>query len=377
MKFIYSDFKAAGEAFLSNLLQELKGLGIADTHLQPDHLCYRVESKAEYQQYKNFLLNHGELLTEAPVNGRAICTFKLKAPFVVGAVKVDLLELPAPKSGSAYVTGFEHAEFVIKEDFKIFAALYPTLSFHSGGNKLTNPELSLKTAKGQAKFHHASLDRVIEIEQAAITDIVLDFDGTIIESREAIYKINARVFSTILNREVTTDEAKAKYSPEYPKLLEYFEVTCPELAKKAVNLWGQFAEEMTFELFTGMADLLHKMHAQNLRLHIWTARDLASTLKTLKHHKIEHLFTTISAAHDETPKPHRESLNFPWKSAKPNSFVVIGDNPTDIIGAKNVAAIPAAALWDPHAKRHSLISAGAELYFHDVAEFETWILQKN
>src|SRR5690242_9552558 len=121
MKFNYSDFKTTGETFLDNLLQELKGLGIADTHLVPDHLCFRVESETEYQKYKQFLLNHGELLTEAPVNGRAICTFKLKSPFAVGSRIVELLELPAPKAGSAYVTGFEHAEFVIKEDFKIFA----------------------------------------------------------------------------------------------------------------------------------------------------------------------------------------------------------------------------------------------------------------
>ncbi len=56
--------------------------------------------------------------------------------------------------------------------------------------------------------------------------------------------------------------------------------------------------------------------------------------------------------------------------------VVIGDSPSDIIGSKNIGAVAAAALWDPHAHEHALICSGAELFFHSLHELEDWLWDK-
>lgn len=55
-------------------------------------------------------------------------------------------------------------------------------------------------------------------------------------------------------------------------------------------------------------------------------------------------------------------------------MVVIGDSPSEIIGAKSINAIACAALWGPSAKEESLVSAGAEVYFYDLIEFENWLV---
>lgn len=55
-----------------------------------------------------------------------------------------------------------------------------------------------------------------------------------------------------------------------------------------------------------------------------------------------------------------------------DEMIVVGDSPSDIIGAKNISAIRGAALWDPYANKNSLVAGGAELFFHRIAELKQW-----
>ncbi|MBL7545420.1 MAG: VOC family protein [Bdellovibrionaceae bacterium] len=372
--FDFISFKNDGEIFLNELTAELTEKGIQVGILPCDHLCFRVEDLDEYNFYKDTLACHGKLLTEALVNGRAISTFSLNSPFKTSNHEVSLIELPSPKPGTPYETGFEHAEFVIKDDFKQFSARHPNLSFLESGNRTLNPELCLRLDNGkQAKFHHSSLDRVIEIEEASVKDIIFDFDGTLIKSRENIYEINRIVFSKVLERDVTLQESIDKFHPEFPKLFEVYAVSCPVKQKEALTTWGLVAETFPYELFEDVLETLTWIRGQSFRLHLWTARDEYSARKILKAHGIEHFFTTLSFATDIDSKPHVNSLRFDWKSAGKNQVIMIGDSPSDIFGAKNINAICGAALWDPYSNRNSLTTVGAELFFHKLVDFKNWL----
>jgi uncharacterized protein (DUF924 family)/predicted metalloenzyme YecM len=164
-EFRYSDFKLAGENFLRALTRALKTSGLDTDALFADHLCHRVSSDEDYAFFKRHLLAHGELLAETPVNGRLIGTFRLAEPFRTETHEVELVELPSPKAGSPYPTGFEHAEFVIDEDFDAFASRLPSIDFKLAAAKTINPELSARVAGLNVKFHRQSLATVIEIEQ--------------------------------------------------------------------------------------------------------------------------------------------------------------------------------------------------------------------
>ena len=97
-------------------IQKVKSLLAAQYPLLPfaalsiDHICYRVESMKDYTRLKTALSAFSTLLIESIVGGRQISTFKLHTPILDG---IDVLELPSPKAGSIYVSGFEHVEFVI------------------------------------------------------------------------------------------------------------------------------------------------------------------------------------------------------------------------------------------------------------------------
>ena len=374
--FDIKQFTKEGEAFLTRLLQDMAAVGFPVQGLKSDHLCFRVQHMAEYEFYKSVLLKHSQLLTEAMVNGRPICTFKLVEAFQTDSHKVPLVELPAPKPGANYITGFEHAEFVIGESFDLFSARYPHLQFVHSGKKSLNPELCVKLPSGQVKFHHHSLETVIAVEAAELKDLIFDLDGTLIESREAIYEINRVVFSEALEREVSEEEAKRNFHPEFSKLFEVFQVSCPVKQKHALARWGEVSDRFKFDLFDGMKNLLSRLHASGYRLHLWTARDEQSARRILCEHEIEAIFVTMSFATEVDSKPHSKSLKFNWSNAEPNSFIMIGDSATDMQGAANVGAIRAGALWDPSVDSHSLVAAGAHLFFHKIQDLESWLLKK-
>jgi uncharacterized protein len=137
------------------------------THLPCDHICYRVATQARYAELKERLQAIGSLESEALIYGRPICTFKLQTPYVYGAHSIPALELPAPKDGSPYPEGWEHAEFATGEPLPQFIARFPHVAFGTGAmNKPHNPEVSLKVGSGYAiKFHPEPLLEVVRKER--------------------------------------------------------------------------------------------------------------------------------------------------------------------------------------------------------------------
>lgn len=165
----FANFISGGSIFLSKVLSDLRSKGFATEGLFVDHLCFRVGTEEEYQAYKELLSTHARLLVESPVNGRMIATYKLSEGFQSEGKTVQVVELPSPKKGSAYTTGFEHLEIVIKESFEEFQKLHSQLTFAPATMKALNSELCLKLGEYQVKFHHLSLEQVIAIELSEIS----------------------------------------------------------------------------------------------------------------------------------------------------------------------------------------------------------------
>lgn len=136
-------------------------------------MCYRVETDERYNELRRELLRATRLVKPvgepAMVSGRPIATFKFVEPVEAEGWKISYLELPAPKEGSPYEEGLEHAEFVVLGgDLDGFQAAHPHLEPFfktSGMNKTVNPELGLKEFGMSVKFHELALGKVVRIEQ--------------------------------------------------------------------------------------------------------------------------------------------------------------------------------------------------------------------
>lgn len=149
--------------FLQRLFVEMQDVKADFSDLTIDHICYRVETEERYLELKEKLSSFGEILTEKPISGRPIATFRLNEPFIFQNQKIYLLELPAPKTGRFYAEDWEHIEMVIESSFQDFIAQNAHLDFDTKAiTKKVNPEVRLTFPSGSVKFHHYPLDYVIK-----------------------------------------------------------------------------------------------------------------------------------------------------------------------------------------------------------------------
>ena len=160
-------FYGEGENFVNVLLDKLSLVDIDVSGMKMDHLCYRCEYLEEYQEMKKLISEFSILLTEEIIGGRPISTFLLDRAIESRGRKIYLIELPQPKEGSFYKSGFEHAEFVIQTDLHSFAKAYSSLNFDRKGMKKTsNADLRLSLGGGfSVKFHENHLSVVIAEEK--------------------------------------------------------------------------------------------------------------------------------------------------------------------------------------------------------------------
>jgi hypothetical protein len=107
------------------------------------------------------------------VGGRPVSVFRLREPLAVGPHRIRLLELPAPKAGSAYATGWEHVEVALGSDDKLealAAQLRATSSLKVNWRnwtrasnrevRVTPPGMNFRVA-----FHARPLDQVLADER--------------------------------------------------------------------------------------------------------------------------------------------------------------------------------------------------------------------
>lgn len=148
-------------SFLDHIFHTLEQESIDLRHWEIDHLCYRTETPEEYTLLRESLTQVGELLSEEIIGGRPILTFRLFQPIRYHHYVINLIEVPAPKAGSPYKSGFEHIEVVIDEAFHSLDVNHNRVK---KSNNLLNPELVLIFDDFSIKLHHKSLEHVINIE---------------------------------------------------------------------------------------------------------------------------------------------------------------------------------------------------------------------
>lgn len=166
MKDIIGDY----EYFVGNINRSFENIGInaREELAMCDHFCYRVASEDRYGQMKSILEDVARNIGEVMVSGRLITTFEFSQPLEAGGWRIPCLELPAPKEGSLYEEGLEHAEFVVIGSLSDFQVRHRELLFNEDAmTKQINPELGLKMPEHNlsVKFHEIPLGAVVRLEK--------------------------------------------------------------------------------------------------------------------------------------------------------------------------------------------------------------------
>ena len=101
------------EGCVSGILEWLGQLGIDVSPFEADHICFRCATTSEYRSVCALLDKHGLLLIESMIGGRPISTYLLKQALTCNGLTIRCVEVPCPKPGRPYSSGWEHIEFVI------------------------------------------------------------------------------------------------------------------------------------------------------------------------------------------------------------------------------------------------------------------------
>lgn len=154
------------EYFIPNLLGLVKESGIDVSDYLMDHVCYRTVDVSSFESIFARWRMFASRVHTSEVNGRPIHTLFLEKQITISGRIIRVIELPAPKQGSEYPEGWEHAGFVIGESFAQFISRYRSCDFDMRSfYRELNPELGYQLPDGlRIKFHRLPLERVIEIE---------------------------------------------------------------------------------------------------------------------------------------------------------------------------------------------------------------------
>lgn len=158
------------QIFFDSITNESETKQLNLESFEMDHLCFRTTSMEEYFDTCEKFQKIGNLLTESEVGGRLIATYELITPLRLKNKEVFVIEVPAPKKGSNYLFGFEHAEFVISESLEMFVKNNPSINFDTKDLvKKINPDIRIKFDSGlSVKLHNQSLKSVIEYEKTML-----------------------------------------------------------------------------------------------------------------------------------------------------------------------------------------------------------------
>jgi len=178
--------------------------------------------------------------------------------------------------------------------------------------------------------------------------VLLDFDGTVIDSGAIILASMRHATLTVLGREFEDEILMAAVGGaglnEQMRLLD--EARVDEL----VRVYRAHNEPLHSELVccAGMEDVLATLKQEGRKLGIVTAKRRLTVALAFEHVPIEHLFDVVVGSDDtERHKPHPDPILYALDQlgVDPDRAVYVGDSPFDVRAAKAAGVHSVAVTW--------------------------------
>lgn len=204
--------------------------------------------------------------------------------------------------------------------------------------------------------------------------IILDFDGTIADTRPVILNTFHRTLDAMHLPQHTDDEIAATIGLPLLKAFPVLEPMDEEKAALCTATYRRIFEDVNAEIgvpmFPHVADTLRQLHNQGCTLSIATSRGYKSVVDFIKGFHLDDIITFVIAAEDvKHAKPDAEPVIKTLKhyGMKAEDAVVIGDTHFDILMGRNAGCATIGVTYG-NGSRESLIEAGADMVVDDFAE---------
>lgn len=204
--------------------------------------------------------------------------------------------------------------------------------------------------------------------------IILDFDGTIADTRPVILNTFHRTLDAMHLPQHSDDEIAATIGLPLLKAFPVLEPMDEEKAALCTATYRRIFEDVNAEIgvpmFPHVADTLRQLHKQGCTLSIATSRGYKSVVDFIKGFHLDDIITFVIAAEDvKHAKPDAEPVIKTLKhyGMKAEDAVVIGDTHFDILMGRNAGCATIGVTYG-NGSRESLIEAGADMVVDDFAE---------
>ena len=221
-----------------------------------------------------------------------------------------------------------------------------------------------------------------------ICAIIFDLDGTLTYFKIDFMSARRQVISKLINlgvpkglisieqRILTTVEIAENYlnsmgeKPAKIKLIK-------KQIDKIISQYEMEGAKQT-DLIPGARELLRILRSNNYKIGLFTLENREVTNFLIEKCSIKSYFDSIITRDDvDNFKPHPDHLEMVLNEldVSCNEVIVVGDNPVDIVCAKQINAIAIARLSDRHSKK-DLVQAGADYIVTNLMEINE-ILKDN
>ncbi len=201
--------------------------------------------------------------------------------------------------------------------------------------------------------------------------VIFDADGTLFNSFELIYSAYQHVAVTHSLRTPTPEEIRVQMGNSLPDIFQALYPGHDVTELLQTNNTYVAANAMKYEAFEGLREVLQLLQYRDIKLAILTSGG-ANVLKILKHHDVEHYFTSV--VHHEritNPKPDPEGFLLAARECdvKPGDAIMVGDTVSDVLTGKNARALATVAITHGYGLRDDLVEANPDFIVDSLHEF--------
>ena len=178
--------------------------------------------------------------------------------------------------------------------------------------------------------------------------VAFDLDGTLVNTLPAIHAAFNGVLAPIIGRPIPEEEVVGRLGPRAVEIMRIYD---PENADTLINTYLDYylSVHLTHSLlYPGIPELVEELAGRGCKLGVVTSKRHKTAIPTLEHFGLLKHFSVIVTEDDvSTLKPDPEPILMTAKGlgVDPGEVLVVGDNPTDMMGARAAGSFGGAAIW--------------------------------
>jgi pyrophosphatase PpaX len=180
--------------------------------------------------------------------------------------------------------------------------------------------------------------------------VLLDFDGTIVDTTDLIYQSMRHATRKVLGREMSRAALMANVGQSLPRQMELFDHEKAQELLRTYSLFNEEHHDALIREFPGVEASLTRLYDEGLGLAVVTSKRRPSVLMTLDSfpglRAIVDVFVTMedTAEHKPHPAPLLKGLEL-LGNVPPEKAAYVGDAPFDVAAARAAGVVSVAVSW--------------------------------